>query len=174
MRLAEAVSAGLAGGVCHGLATHVHGYVAHHGCVVGQPDVLCLVVVGRPPPAIEALGHWGRRVLLHNEGSLDIDLNAAGVYYGAIDLGRGGRCPGPPYLFGVGGRVEDRTPTSTCNCAPAYVPARDADGAPGPCSGCRPTVARVRQLGLPLCHVAGVSSGAKGGMSTTSQPAARR
>lgn len=91
-------------------ATHIYGYMAHHGRVVGQPDVLGLVLgVGRARAAIEAVEGRGLWLLLHDEGALDVDLDAARVYYGAIYLGGGGGRPGPSAVVsGSSGRIMGR------------------------------------------------------------------
>lgn len=76
--------------------------MAHHGGMVGQSDVLGLVMV-RGCAAVEvrmAGAVWRGRALVHDEGALDVDLDAARVIDGAVDLGGGGGCPGPPNLLG--------------------------------------------------------------------------
>lgn len=70
--------------------------MAHHGRVVGQTDVFGLVGAAGQGGAV-----GGARLLVDDEGALDIDLDGAGMGDGAVYFGRVGQ-------LGMRQRVEER------------------------------------------------------------------
>ncbi len=70
--------------------THIDGYVANHGGVIRQSDVLRLVgAPGTISVAVDVAeqprrGSWFRR--LDDEGALDVDLDGAGMTNGTAYL----------------------------------------------------------------------------------------
>lgn len=77
--------------------------MAHYGSVVGQTNVLRLVMVGGGAAIgmMSCVGAVGRRgALIDNESALDVDPDAAWVVDGAVNLGGGGGCPRSANLFG--------------------------------------------------------------------------
>lgn len=80
-------------------ATHINGYMADHGRVVGKADVLGIMVV--------FLGARGEGFLVDDEGALDVDADGAGAQNGVLDV-RLHRGAARARILRNGGYIRDR------------------------------------------------------------------
>lgn len=67
------------------LASYINCDMAHYSCVVGQSDVLCLMATRRSAAAVGSCGR--RRVLVDDEGTLDVNPDGAWVAQRLVDHG---------------------------------------------------------------------------------------
>lgn len=82
--------------------THINGYMAHDGRVVGQPNVVGIVLV--------VFAFRGIRLLLVDyESALNIDAHAARVLDGILDIALGSSPPGTSEVRGRGDLYGLRT-----------------------------------------------------------------